>query len=980
MIHAARIKVAQTWAAVPILLLACLISGCPDGRPSGTTSPPPVTSLPTLRAVNLSDPIRPVPGQTPIQLHAARNEWTSFTVEVNGVFASRPLSIRFTPSASPAGNPIDPANIRAYQILPMPVEVNPGYVRHTGLNSANRSIPRALLPAALENGAVNLAALRDPTEPTNRAAHPNGSPVLIWVDLHVPEYATAENYLGNCELIDGQGRAIGSAVPIELSVYDFTLPEQRHLQMIGQVGWNRLAALYPQWFGDTITPSLINRRDPRYEHTVGTLDQLMVLSQENRAAVIVPGLRPTVKWPAGAPPDIDWREFDALIAPWLGGQLFADRVPVRYWPLPAAQSLAQYDLKSRLDYWSQATSHFGQLNWLANSAIPLATNRPGAPSDTEAKDLVMEASQILAACPKVRVTLPVEDEQLGGQAVIPAPDRDRILTVSPALVSPARPPGIVAEVRERRHWLRTDLPGLVPYAGAGGDERDVRVWAWLAFLRQADLILWGHTLPANDQAADPADANAMIWFYPGSWFGIDQPVPTIQLKWLRRAQQDYEYLWLARERGEVINALQMARLITKPVEIQPGQPADPAYSLMSGTTNQDAWDRAQELLARTILLRKPGTVVDPNQQRALYIQTLQWAEPQERPLMIPRGAMWTMQGPRKGAMGTTRGNWVNLKFGLEIYNASDTTPDRNLLRWDPPPPDSGWEVHPRQPVEVTRLQTYHVQPATISADFDLDKLTPAGLDPLGASFVDGYNNKAVSRIAVRIPVAATDRREGPLTLDGKLNDWTDADAIQNGPLVLMMNRPNLQKQQLQLAAVNARVYSGWGRENLYLAFALEGLSPEEHQAHNDVYYQSRRAWGEDLCEALIQPVYSDNSLGPVLHVVFKPNGAVWVERKESSKGGADDWLPIEGAGVRYATTTSTDGRWRGESGIPWKLIAGPDRGIPTLLRFNFVQHRTANCESASWCGPVDFGRDENLMGVLYVRTPKDLGIVNGGGN
>ena len=44
---------------------------------------------------------------------------------------------------------------------------------------------------------------------------------------------------------------------------------------------------------------------------------------------------------------------------------------------------------------------------------------------------------------------------------------------------------------------------------------------------------------------------------------------------------------------------------------------------------------------------------------------------------------------------------------------------------------------------------------------------------------------------------------------------------------------------------------------------------------------------------------------------------------------------------------------------------------PALLRFNFVQHRTATGESATWAGPVDFGRDDSLMGVLHLRDPQD---------
>jgi hypothetical protein len=222
-------------------------------------------------------------------------------------------------------------------------------------------------------------------------------------------------------------------------------------------------------------------------------------------------------------------------------------------------------------------------------------------------------------------------------------------------------------------------------------------------------------------------------------------------------------------------------------------------------------------------------------------------------------------------------------------------------------------------------------------------------------------------MSIRLPVSVCERREGPLTIDGKLDDWSDADALQDGPLVLMMDRPSVQKQELKFAGGDSKIYSAFGRDNFYLAFSLEGLSPDEHQAHNDVYYDARRAWGEDLCEVLIQPVYRDNSLGPVLHVVCKPNGADWAERKGATTEFGDDWRATEGAGIRYATTTA-ESRWRGELGIPWKLINAVDKDAPILLRFNFSQHRHQDCESASWCGPVDFGRDQNLMGVLYLRN------------
>ena len=166
-------------------------------------------------------------------------------------------------------------------------------------------------------------------------------------------------------------------------------------------------------------------------------------------------------------------------------------------------------------------------------------------------------------------------------------------------------------------------------------------------------------------------------------------------------------------------------------------------------------------------------------------------------------------------------------------------------------------------------------------------------------------------------------------------------------MIVMLNRPALQRQELQRASTQTRVYSAWAADNFYVAFSLQGIAEGlQHHAQNFVTYKDRRAWGEDLCEILVQPVYSgDNPLGTVLHIVCKPNGGVWVERKLDERLNVRSWEVIEDAAVRYATTTPGGGEWRGELAIPWKLIGDPTRGLPALLRFNFVQHNTSSGET-----------------------------------
>lgn len=226
----------------------------------------------------------------------------------------------------------------------------------------------------------------------------------------------------------------------------------------------------------------------------------------------------------------------------------------------------------------------------------------------------------------------------------------------------------------------------------------------------------------------------------------------------------------------------------------------------------------------------------------------------------------------------------------------------------------------------------------MDANFDATRTTAAARKPVEIDFVDGFT-KVTSPLKMVLPVAASARREGRLSIDGALDDWDGNDAVQDGPLVVMLNRPTLQKQDLQLAATPTRIYSGWADENFYLAFGVEGIAVETHHTQNFVSYKDRRAWGEDLCEILIQPIYGDktDSSGPVLHIVCKPNGEQWVERKLDVRVNQNPWQPVEGSGIRYAATTPAGGKWNGELAIPWKVIS--DHGQPVLLRFNFIQHR-----------------------------------------
>jgi hypothetical protein len=295
-------------------------------------------------------------------------------------------------------------------------------------------------------------------------------------------------------------------------------------------------------------------------------------------------------------------------------------------------------------------------------------------------------------------------------------------------------------------------------------------------------------------------------------------------------------------------------------------------------------------------------------------------------------------------------------------------------------PLTGWKFDVR-PLEIPPNQaipTFNVRRFDMDAAVDLNRVTTESRRPIDLGFVEDLQGRQ-SVLRVVAPVAISDRRNPP-KIDGSLEDWSQADTIQDGPLVRMFNRPAIQKMELQYASMPTQVYSGWSPEHLFIAFKVNGVQPAMGGAERSwVQYQFRRAWEEDLCEVVAQPIYLDGSAGPVLHLTCKPRGMGAIERKTDPKHNANPWEAVVGEAVRYGTTTETkDGNviWRAELEIPWNAMNDTKhQGVrPYLLRFNFSQHKNATGESASWAGPLDYGRDEEFTGLLYLRDPGNPGV------
>jgi hypothetical protein len=925
-----------------------------------------------IQAVKFVDPVRAVLAEPPITARGAKNETVHYALQIVGLPERRKTGALKLAPLQTSGGEIPLSNYTVYQVMPMPVETNhAAFVRYTGLSASAERLPRALIPVPIRaDGTIDLATLRDPDHAADPNVHPHGpqASAILWVDVQVPPAALAGQYEARYELMDD--RASVAIAGVKVQVDDFVIPDDRHLLMVGAMEWDDLARLWPEQFKE-LRPSLVSRRDERYAGAVKKLDDLVVLAEAHRCQAVVPALQPTVFWPAGKPPRVDWSDFDSVISPWMLGTAFGDQTPMGYWPFPSVERLELHATSDRMAWWSEAAAHFAQAGWITRATAEIARREQGRVGYGESVDLSTEAALLLEASAAIRVTVPLEEEQIqlanpNQLKWIQPATLDRLFYSGPGLVW--APPLAKLPAPAGGRWLRTDQPGLIPYVGAGADEREIRMWAWLAMVREARYIRWKSVLPRESSPAALAAPDELIWFYPGEWFGLDKPVATVQLKWLRRAEQDFEYLWIARQRGQGDRALVLSRLITKPVELQGAQAPDPIYGLMSATSDPEAWEQALELLSRVIELGKPGQSIDRDADQKLAFAISNWSRAQQKPLLMARSLEWSaLQGSRV----------VDLSLGLDIYNIDPQTPDKNRVEWTSVPGE--WKP-PAQAVDVPHLAPFSVTRVPLRAQVNLDQLKFGVQKAARLTFVDGYT-QAPYALDVMAPVAYSEKRGGgaPPVIDGNLkDDWSQEDALHDGPLVMMLSRPSFQKQSLIMTPTKSAIYSTWTPGSFYLAFKVEGAdAPITNAGKSWVDYEFRRAWGEDVCEVLIQPVYHDNTSGPLFHAGCKKLQGVEIERRASSRQNISPWEPFNGGGIHYASTI--DGPvWRGEIVIPWSALNAPGDGRqPRFLRFNFIQHHGTSGQSASWAGPIDFSRDEQMMGLIEIRQPARPGFVPG---
>jgi hypothetical protein len=449
--------------------------------------------------------------------------------------------------------------------------------------------PDALIP--LEVGKARGGA------PFDIPAHSNQG---VWVDIYVPRDTPAGEYTGAVLITEHNG-LLPQAIPIVLTVYDFTLPDETHLRTLAYLAdpW-RLVEHH----------GLDNPGSDAY-YTVEAAYARM--AHRHRIDLVTER-------------ELDWVRYESdHEAAYLRGTPF---IPARGYEGPGeglGQQVFLLQISKTNTRQNLAASVEGWYGWFEDNGLDWGRALWYIMDEPDVDDYpwIRERAawnHALAHPARVFLTEAITDTLAGAVDVWcpPASEGPDGLDVDAAAAQQAagREVGAYNGHRPGAGTLLIDDDAVAP-----------RTWAWIAFKHGLDLwYVWdvaywrdvqgdGHQSDVWNDAVT-FDRSAVDWqdlgngdgvlFYPGedALFpagdrGIPGPVASIRLKAWRRGLQDYEYLWLARQAGYEAEVEAIVRGRVPAVLSEASGLATKTWSSRSSD-----WERARRTLADLIVTRR----------------------------------------------------------------------------------------------------------------------------------------------------------------------------------------------------------------------------------------------------------------------------------------------------------------------------------------------------------------------------------------
>jgi hypothetical protein len=449
-----------------------------------------VSAIPSMNRIGRLETVTP---RTGITVHAARDEYAAFQIVLGaGKSAISDAALKPSDLTGPPGEKIPGGNMTIYRehyIQVTSPSPDPG--------SGNRPLGRGWYPDAL----IPLSA---PGNAASRSAGLAGAPLDVapetnqpfWVDIYVPRNAAPGDYRGTVEVTAGTRQA---NIRVALQVWNFSLPLTPTLQ--SSFGMHE--------------PSLTDRRTHELllNHRVmpESVNPADAPDLEARFGMNTTGLRfwsHFNKNRCGMDPSPSPAQIAAVT------ELYPPDLPLHLYAADEIDSCPQVFEKVR--QWAAAMHR-------ASSRIQnLVTVAPVPALFTDGTGTGRPGVDIWALLPKVW------DRDAAGIAEAQA--RGGKIWAYTALVQEAYSPKWEIDFAPVNYRI---LPGFLAQSmGLSGILYwRVELWTRAPYNDLRGYSIDGHYYPGEGMLV-----------YPGAPAGVDYPLPSMRLKWIRAGVQDYEYV------------------------------------------------------------------------------------------------------------------------------------------------------------------------------------------------------------------------------------------------------------------------------------------------------------------------------------------------------------------------------------------------------------------------------------------------------
>jgi hypothetical protein len=896
-----------------------------------------------------------------IHLAGAVNETVGFCLALSSTARVRSVNVAVKDLVATSDR-LPSAVFSFYRVATAQAGRAPGWhVRQVAPHERVKQIPDVLIPAGARKGGL-------PCDLTP------GDPVLIWVDVQIPKGTTPDTYLGR--LTVSAGEVPIRSLNISLTAWPFVLPDIAEIAFLADLDHQALFAHHVFDGQRPVSPPRQWDVTPQGSALDAVLRKTMLLLQEHGVTPLLPDFVPIAKVDADERVAIDWSDYDRVVAPYLSGELFADRRPLPVWRVPfhasyppppesGDRSNAAYQRMVEL-FLSACADHFSERGWLERSFVELPGAVPGRRRSYETARLLGE--RVKAADSDLRTLTGLVPQDLApyGWTGFESTAIGGVIDIWAPAAQFFDPRVFLQERSEGREaYWRLDRP---PYSGSIellARPADTRVIGWQARQYGASAVLLG---PANDwgepgEGLPIPDGERQSLMYPGRSYGLSQPVPSMRLKRLHRSAQDLAYLELLDSQGlgHIGSALSDSLCHRAGAEAYQAHFADGRQA--GWLQDLEVWATARQIFADEILRNIRGErsadlipiMQGPGEPADEMTENILWRRFMQRTRRIDV----KVDGVRVVASRSDE-NALAVSAAVTLTNHT-RLPVAGVLRFDGLP--LNWETDPAgssfgdiQPGQSRRIT---LTASTTAVHTDL-----AGVEylPMVLEADDGLEVRAMARLSLITPVR-TDRE---IRIDGNLRDWPTASANTADDFVLITGEaPGEVRLPFSRPAYATQCFAAVDSEALYFAIvsALPAKERPETSRLNMVQYDDGIPVGDELVELLLDPTNAGTrSTADLYHVAVK--FGTWMCEKgirtDPPTGERSVWPADIETGVR-----AEGDRWVAEVRIPLEAFAGVGER-QRVWGVNMTRFNASRQEFSNWAGAVGNAYDPLSLGNIII--------------